>query len=238
MLIIEQNPQESIREYVYRFLKLNIINLNLPPGQSISEQDVATQLKVSRTPVREAFIKLSQENLLDIIPQKGTYVSLIDTDQVEESKFVRETLEKEIIQQACTNFPVEELFQLQSSLALQELCINEKNYHRFFELDESMHGIIFKGCKKSRTWSMLQLMNAHYNRVRILNLKDRAFEWDQLLVQHRELVRAISEQDVALGRKVIDLHLNKVVVDLEHLRAEHSDYFLRIKTQTFTMPQK
>jgi DNA-binding GntR family transcriptional regulator len=238
LLIIEQNPQESIREYVYRFLKLNIINLNLPPGQSISEQDVATQLKVSRTPVREAFIKLSQENLLDIIPQKGTYVSLIDTDQVEESKFVRETLEKEIIQQACTNFPVEELFQLQSSLALQELCINEKNYHRFFELDESMHGIIFKGCKKSRTWSMLQLMNAHYNRVRILNLKDRAFEWDQLIVQHRELVRAISEQDVALGRKVIDLHLNKVVVDLEHLRAEHSDYFLQIKTQTFTMPQK
>ena len=157
---------------------------------------------------------------------------------MEESKFVRETLEKEIIQQACTSFPVEELFQLQSSLALQELCINEKNYHRFFELDESMHGIIFKGCKKSRTWSMLQLMNAHYNRVRILNLKDRAFEWDQLIVQHRELVRAISEQDVALGRKVIDLHLNKVVVDLEHLRAEHSDYFLQIKTQTFTMPQK
>ncbi len=238
MLIIEQNPQESIREYVYRFLKLNIINLNLPPGQSISEQDVATQLKVSRTPVREAFIKLSQENLLDIIPQKGTYVSLIDTEQVEESKFVRETLEKEVIQQACTSFPADELFQLQASLALQELCINEKNYHRFFELDESMHGIIFKGCKKSRTWSMLQLMNAHYNRVRILNLKDRAFEWDQLLVQHRQLVRAISEQDVALGRNVIDLHLNKVVVDLEHLRAAHSDYFLQVKTQAFIMTQK
>lgn len=148
MSLIEQNPQESIREYVYRFLKLNIIHLNLPPGQNISEQDVATQLQVSRTPVREAFIKLAQENLLDIIPQKGTYVSLIDTEQVEESKFVRETLEKEIIQHACTQFPAEELFQLQSSLALQELCISEKNYLRFFELDEAMHGIIFKGAKK------------------------------------------------------------------------------------------
>ncbi|WP_371372951.1 GntR family transcriptional regulator [Sporomusa aerivorans] len=235
MLLIEQNPQESIREYVYRFLKLNIIHLNLPPGQNISEQDVATQLQVSRTPVREAFIKLAQENLLDIIPQKGTYVSLIDTEQVEESKFVRETLEKEIIQHACTQFPAEELFQLQSSLALQELCISEKNYLRFFELDEAMHGIIFKGCKKSRTWNMLQLMNAHYNRVRILNLKDKAFEWDQLLVQHRELVRAISEQDIVLGAKIIDVHLNKVVVDLEHLRAEHSDYFMQIKRQPFSI---
>lgn len=238
MLIIEQNPQESIREYVYRFLKLNIINLNLLPGQSISEQDVATQLAVSRTPVREAFIKLAQENLLDIIPQKGTYVSLINTEQVEESKFVRETLEKEVIKQACTGFPADELFQLQSSLALQELCLNEKNYLRFFELDENMHGIIFKGCKKSRTWSMLQMMNAHYNRVRILNLRDRAFEWDQLIVQHRELVRAISGQDIELGKKIIDLHLNKVVVDLEHLRSEHSDYFLQAKAQTFTMMQK
>lgn len=235
MLLIEQNPQESIREYVYRFLKLNIIHLNLPPGQNISEQDVATQLQVSRTPVREAFIKLAQENLLDIIPQKGTYVSLIDTEQVEESKFVRETLEKEIIQHACTQFPAEELFQLQSSLALQDLCISEKNYLRFFELDEAMHGIIFKGCKKSRTWNMLQLMNAHYNRVRILNLKDKAFEWDQLLVQHRELVRAISEQDIVLGAKIIDVHLNKVVVDLEHLRAEHSDYFMQIKRHPFSI---
>lgn len=238
MLIIEQNPQESIREYVYRFLKLNIININLPPGQSISEQDVASQLNVSRTPVREAFIKLAQENLLDIIPQKGTYISLIDTDQVEESKFVRETLEKEIVQQACTGFPAEELFQLQSSLALQKLCIKEKDYHRFFQQDEAMHGIIFKGCNKSRTWNMLQLMNAHYNRVRILNLKDREFEWDQLIDQHQDLVRAISEQDIVLGKKTIDLHLNKVVVDLEHLRKEHSDYFLQHKQQTFTMTQR
>ncbi|HWR09500.1 GntR family transcriptional regulator [Sporomusa sp.] len=238
MLIIEQKPQESIREYVYRFLRMNIIDLNLPPGQNISEQDVATQLSVSRTPVREAFIKLAQENLLDIIPQKGTYVSLIDIDQVEESKFARETLEKEVIQQACIDFPSEDLFQLQSCLALQELCISEKNYHQFFELDETMHGLIFKGCKKSRTWNMLHLMNAHYNRVRILNLKVKEFEWEQLLKQHRALVDAIRDHDVDLGKKTIDLHLNKVVVDLEHLRNEQGHYFLPFKQQLFTMTNK
>ena len=238
MLIIQQEPQESIREYAYRFLRMNIIDLSLPPGQNISEQDVATQLNVSRTPVREAFIKLAQENLLDIIPQKGTYVSLIDIDQVEESKFARETLEKEVIRQACISFPSEELFQLQFCLAQQELCISEKNYHRFFELDETMHGLIFKGCKKGRTWNMLHLMNAHYNRVRILNLKVKEFEWEQLIEQHRELVRAIRESDVALGKKIINLHLNNVVVDLEHLRNEQGHYFLPSKQQTFTMINK
>ena len=238
MVIIEQNPQESIREYVYRFLKLNIINLELPPGQNISEQEVASQLKVSRTPVREAFIKLAQENLLDIIPQKGTYVSLIDTDQVEESTFARQTLEHEVIQQACTSFPAEELFQLQSCLALQKLCISEKNYYRFFELDETLHAIIFRGCKKGRTWEMLQLMNAHYNRVRILSLKTKEFQWDQLLEHHQTLIRAIQEQNVKLGIKTIDLHLNKVLIDLEDLRKAHGDYFLQLKQQTFTMTPK
>jgi len=238
LLIVEQHPQESIREYVYRFLKINIVNLELPPGQNISEQEVATQLKVSRTPVREAFIKLAQENLLDIVPQKGTYVSLIDTDQVEESTFVRQTLEYEVIQQACVSFPADELFQLQSSLELQKLCIKEKNYYKFFELDENMHGIIFRGCKKGRTWEMLQLMNAHYNRVRILSLKTKEFKWDQLLEHHQELIKAIQERDLEVGKKTIKLHLHKVLVDLEYLRKAHGDYFLQPKQQTFTMTQK
>lgn len=238
MIIIEQQLQESIREYVYRFLKVNIINLELPPGQNISEQEVASQLKVSRTPVREAFIKLAQENLLDVIPQKGTYVSLIDTDQVEESTFVRQTLEYEVIQQACHSFPAEELFHLQSCLALQKLCISEKNYYKFFELDENMHAIIFRGCKKGRTWEMLQLMNAHYNRVRVLSLKTKEFKWDQLLEHHQELIRAIKEQDVELGKKIIELHLHKVLIDLEYLRGKHGEYFLQCKQQPFTITQK
>lgn len=228
MIIIERSQQESAREYVYRLLKTNIVNLTLPPGQSISEQEIADRLEVSRTPVREAFIKLSQENLLDIVPQKGTYVSLIDTDQVEESRFAREILEREVIQQACIDFPKEQLFQMQSYIALQELCIQEKNYLKFFELDEQMHGAIFKGCKKSRIWSLMQQMNAHYNRVRILNLSV-GYDWEQLIQQHKELVRAISEHDQDLARQTIDLHLKKVVFDLEFLRQQFDHYFLKIK---------
>ncbi|MCX7780306.1 MAG: GntR family transcriptional regulator [Negativicutes bacterium] len=225
VLIIKRLHQESVREYVYRLLKINIINLTLPPGQSISEQEIADRLNVSRTPIREAFIKLAQENLLDILPQKGTYVSLIDIDQVAESKFVRETLEREVVQQACRNFPAEALLELHSNVMLQELCINEKNYHKFFELDEKMHGTIFKCCKKARTWTMMQQMNSHYNRVRMLNLVV-GFDWDQLIDQHKELVRAIREQDAALAKATIEKHLNKVAIDLEYLRKAYGHYFL------------
>jgi len=88
-----------------------------------------------------------------------------------------------------------------------------------------MHGTIFKGCKKGRIWFMLQQMNAHYNRVRILNLSV-GYDWEELLHQHKLLVRAISEKDSDLARKTIDLHLNKVVVDLEVLRKEYGHYFV------------
>ncbi len=229
MIIYDRIQHESAREYVYRLLKTNIVNLTLPPGQSLSEQEIAERLDVSRTPVREAFIKLTHDNLLDIFPQKGSYVSLIDPDQVAEAKFARETLEREVVQQACIAFPAEDLFQLASCVALQELCSSEKNYHKFFELDETIHGTIFKGCMKTRTWTMLQSMNAHYNRVRMLNLAV-GYDWDQLIHQHKELVRAIREKDKALARRTLDTHLNKVVVDLEYLRGEYGHYFLPRKT--------
>jgi GntR family transcriptional regulator, rspAB operon transcriptional repressor len=104
-------------------------------------------------------IKLNQDSVVDILPQKGTYVSLIDPEHAAETKFLRECVEKEVIKQACLSFPKEENFKLQANLALQELCITERNYVRWFELDEDMHGTIFAGCKKAHIWSVIQLMN-------------------------------------------------------------------------------
>lgn len=224
MIILERIPHESIREYVYRILRFNIIHLNLTPGQGISEQEIAATIHVSRTPVREAFIKLAQDNLLDIIPQKGTYVSLIDINQVEESKFVRDTLEREVIAMACQSFPAEELFHLQSHLAFQELCIKEKDYQKFFDSDENMHGTIFTGCNKTRTWVMIGQMNAQYNRVRMLNLSVR-YDFEELFEQHQDLVRAIREHNVSLAQETINKHFHKMVIDLKLLQQEYQHYF-------------
>lgn len=231
---ISHLPQESTREFVYRFLKTNIMHLRMPPGTSLTEQDIATLLSVSRTPVREAFIQLSQEHLLDILPQKGTYVSLINLDSVEESKFMRETLEKAVIKIACRQFPPDRLFELQSCISIQELCLQETNYLKFYELDELLHRTIFSGCKKERIWNAIQQMNTHYNRVRLLNLAS-SHDFNELLEQHKNLVQSIRDQDAALGGKTIALHLNKVRMDLIQLSEEYSTYFTQPAKK---MPQK
>jgi DNA-binding GntR family transcriptional regulator len=141
--------------------------MHLIPGQNISEKEMADVLNVSRTPVREAFIKLSQEELLDIYPQKGTYVSMIDLNHVEESRFMRASLERAVIKQVCQAFPAESLFELQLNLSTQELCMDENNHDKLFKLDEDFHGLIFTGCNKKRVWIAIQQMSTHFNRVRV-----------------------------------------------------------------------
>lgn len=229
-VLLKRFPQESTREYVYRFLKVNIMDLHFEPGCSMSEKEIALLLAVSRTPVREAFIQLSNEYLLDILPQKGTYVSLIDIENVEESKFLRETLEKAIVEMACKEFPHEKIFELQSVLTLQELCLQEKNYTKFYELDETLHSTIYEGCRKARIWFMIQQMHTHYNRVRRLNITG-GYELDRILEQHKNLVKAIREKNVELGKKTVDLHLNKVKFDIKQLVDSYPHYFKQT-TQT------
>jgi len=81
--LFEKDHSESIKCYIYRVLRNNIIDLNLRPGEIISENEIANTLSVSRTPTREAFSKLASEELLEVYPQKGTKVSYIDLKRVE-----------------------------------------------------------------------------------------------------------------------------------------------------------
>lgn len=95
---------------LYQILKEEIIKLHLEPGLNISEKGISEKFNISRTPVREAFLLLSQDGLLDIYPQKGTFVSLIDLDAVEEARFLRECVERAVVKLACKKFPQEKMF--------------------------------------------------------------------------------------------------------------------------------
>lgn len=222
--LLERKSHESSREYTYRLIRANILNLTIAPGTVISEKEVADIVAVSRTPVREAFIKLSQEALLDIQPQRGTYVSLLDPDHIEEARFLRSTMETEVIKLACRSFPPEMLVSLQSCLRLQEISAEEGSPVKFFGYDEAMHQTLFAGCRKGRIWSVIQQMNTHYNRVRILNLLS-GYNLPLIIEEHRCIIRAIRDRDIAAGERAAEQHLNKINFDLQQLQQEFPQYF-------------
>ena len=106
------NSESSVQSAVYNALRNNIMSLQLKPGTVMSTQEIAQKLDVSRTPVREAFIRLQRDGLVDIFPQKETIVSRIDFNKVEQERFVRESLECsniELFAEKCTRKDIGEL---------------------------------------------------------------------------------------------------------------------------------
>ncbi|ETT47635.1 GntR family transcriptional regulator [Paenibacillus sp. FSL H7-689] len=222
---LNQKIRGSTRAYSYNLLKERILHLELKPGTKISEKEIADELQVSRTPVREAFMKLAEEELLDIIPQSGTIVSHINLEHVEEGRFMREKMEKEIVTLACVSFPEEFRFRLETNIAMQEVCIGKNNFYRLFELDEEFHQILFQGTGKLRTWKMLQQLNIPFNRLRLLRLAEDS-NLEVIISQHKEIYRLITERQTEQAVQVMEAHLRLVVIEQESIRAKYPHYFI------------
>lgn len=214
----------SAGNQVYARLKQQIVNLELPPGTSLSEKETSVLFQVSRTPVRESFVRLAQEGLVLVLPQRGTRVSLIDPDLVEEARFMREQLERAVIRLACRSFPEEQLEALDRNLAEQRKSLELHDKRGMFELDEEFHRILFDGCRKHGTWEVIQQMNAHLNRTRVLWLETDP-HWDHLYEQHRDMAAAIRRCDEEGADRIMHEHLTLSIANLGVLQEKYPDYF-------------
>ena len=132
------------------------------------------------------------EELLEIYPQKGTQVSYIDLDRVEEARFMRFELEQAVVKLACENFSEESLFKLETTLNQQEFFINKNNYIAALDLDNLFHEHIFKGCGKERIWNAIHFMNGDFDRIRALNIISNK-NMNIVLTQHKNIINAIEK---------------------------------------------
>ncbi|MEO3946953.1 GntR family transcriptional regulator [Gorillibacterium sp. CAU 1737] len=218
-------PPLAAGALVYSTLKEQIVSLALPPGTSLSEKETALLFQVSRTPVRESFVRLAQEGLVVVLPQRGTRVSLIDPELVEEARFMREQLERAVIRLACKQFPPELLPPLEENLEAQRVCIRDHNSKQMFKLDEEFHRLLFAGCRKLGTWTVIQQMNAHLNRSRILWLANDP-DWSKLFEHHRAMLAAIRAGDADHAELLMKEHLRLAILDVAMLKEAHPSYFV------------
>ncbi len=224
MEISEPRYGISVSDYVYEVLKKNIVAFKLKPGDRISENEISELLNVSRTPVREAFIKLSNEGLVYILPQRGTYISYIDLDQVEEARFIRESLEKSVIKLAVKEFPEDVLVYLRKNIEIQKEKIKNKAYSEFLDLDEDFHKAIFSACNKERTWSFIEQVNSQYKRIRLLSFIAN-INWNKTIEQHERIIEAIEEKDEIKAEDTMTEHLKKLIIEQVELKEKYPKYF-------------
>jgi len=227
---LKRYKREYNREYVVRVLKHNIINLYLKPGQLVSENEIAEVLGVSRTPVREAFIELSRASLVEIYPQKGTCISPIDMNVVEETRFMRCAVEKSIAKLCCDVLTDSDLAYLQENIRQQETCIASKDYRTLLALDDSFHEYMFRACNKKMIYGIVKNAMAQFDRVRILNLAEMNMEVS--VNEHKEIFQALKNRDKAKAENLMEDHLTRVIFDMSYLKEKHPEYFKVGSTRT------
>jgi DNA-binding GntR family transcriptional regulator len=167
---IEVNSHEPVARRVFRELRNAIVTMGVRPGQALSEQEIATRLGVSRQPVREAFIKLSEAGLLTIRPQRGTFIVKISMKQVFDARFVREAVELAVVRRACAEMTPAGIEVLRANLEAQHKAAADLDPVRFMELDEAFHRDIALGVDCEYAWRVVEETKAQMDRVRYLSL--------------------------------------------------------------------
>ena len=224
MIIFDRGLDESARDYAYRTIRDNIVSLDLEPGEMVSEQEIAGQMGISRTPVREALLELSKSGLVETIPQRGSFISKIDYGIIEEVRFLRLIVEIAVCELACVYRTQEDISKLEELVCLQEFYIGRNASDKLLSLDNKFHNILYEIANKNVIKKIVQETTVHFDRVRRLSydtVKDT-----KIIGDHKELIIAMKNQDKELAKTVITKHLLRYKMDEELIRKEYPHYIV------------
>ncbi|MDR0709828.1 MAG: GntR family transcriptional regulator [Spirochaetaceae bacterium] len=224
MKIAAGNRTGNVQDSVYASLRKSIINLNLAPGTVISEKEISLKYEVSRTPVREAFIHLSKEGLVKVIPQRETLVSLIDLNRVEQELFLRKSLEMAVLKPFISRCQPEHIAKLEKIVETQTAAFDRNEYINFITFDDQYHQIFFEVAGYKLGWEVLESMCGHYHRVRLLTVWLNGIV-QNIISQHVELLSAVKKKDLKESRLKLGRHLNKLYTEEKMLREKFPGYF-------------
>lgn len=220
---ITKLPTETARDYALRAIRENIVSLDLEPGASISENEVSGFLGVSRTPVREAIQELSKAAVIEIYPQRGSYVTLIDPSLVEEARFLRRVLDIAVIEEACDLANDTDIDRMEENVSLQEFYLQSEAAEKIFALDDEFHKLIYAAAKKETLHAMRSNIMLHFDRVRTLSMK--TVKDTKIVNDHRQMLEAIKNKDKEAGRLLVEKHLSRYNIDEAEIRAAYPQYF-------------
>jgi DNA-binding GntR family transcriptional regulator len=214
----------STGDQVYAALRAAIVRAELEPGRRLSENELAELLGVSRTPVREALARLRDERLVAIVPQLGTFVTLISPAAVEDAAFVREALECAAIRRTTARIDETGLAELQTNLAAQDRAEQLSDTDAFDTLDDALHRLLAQLSGHEIAWTLARRANGHLDRVRGLSLPEPGY-LGEMVAEHRSLVAAIAAGDADRAEGAMRHHLRMVLSSVPHIQAAHPEYF-------------
>jgi DNA-binding GntR family transcriptional regulator len=211
-------------DVVFDHLHEAIVTLDLLPGDKISEAEIAAQFGVSRQPVRDAFSRLENLDLLLIQPQKATEVKRFSLKEITKSRFVRACVEAEVLRRAANeSTPVDGAI-LDACLAQQEAVVTNGNYAEFSALDYEFHETLCKIAKVDFAFEVVSFEKANVDRLCMLSLS-KEDRMDQLLDDHRAIAAGIMASDAEAAVEAGMVHLSRLDATIEAIFEGNPDYF-------------
>lgn len=223
MIVFDRKPNETARDFAFRVLKENVISLEIKPGTMVSENEIAMELGISRTPVREAIIDLTKANVIEILPQRGSYVSLIDSKMVEEARFLRNVLDSAVIETACESQNSKLMTELEENVHLQEFYLDKGDAEKIYKLDNEFHRLIYTLGEKDIIYEMRSTIMIHFDRVRTLSVE--TVKDMKIVADHRAMLEAIKAGDKSRAVEMVHKHLSRYQVDENMIRGQFPEYF-------------
>lgn len=195
---------------IYRLFRKLIVELRLIPNQILSEKDVSRCLVISKTPVREAFIRLADDGMLRIIPQSGTYVSPIDIKRASEGYFIWSALESACAMQVAAVRSLEDVHELRALVKRQEDAFAAGNYSDFYLAGEALHDSMFRIAGYANARRMIETAKFEVDRIRNLRKHFKKRPVENLVAEHRAIVDAVAAGNGELAGNLMKGHLTRV----------------------------
>ena len=207
--ILPRENHETARQYAFRILRHNILYLKLPPGELISETELSQQLSMIRTPIREALKDLEKSHIVQIEPQRGTFVADIDQKLVSDACFLRLIIERAVVNLACKGISPDYINKLEENLFVSSYYVTRGEIYKWFAEDDAFHYLLYQACGKGEIYKLFDDLMIHFNRIRIMNLKE-----ENMIIAHKEhisLLEAIKNCDDDQAQKILEQHLTYCV---------------------------
>lgn len=214
-----------VNQQIFRLLRQDIVTARISPGVLLSEKEISSRFAVSRQPVREAFIKLAEAGLVQILPQRGTLVVKISVREVAEGSFIRQAVECALARRLAAQISPAQLLALEHNLHQQRLAAQEGQADAFLLLDDQFHQLLarFAGCELA--WQTIESIKATMDRVRFLSL-EAVSPPEVLIQQHAQIITALQAQDADATEAAMTVHLQEIGRSVTAIASQNGSWFI------------
>ena len=218
-------PRATAASKIYSDLRAELVSLQRRPGEVMSEAEIALSYGVSRTPVREAILKLADERLVEIFPQSGIFVSRIPIAALPEAIIVRKALEETTSGMAANRATSSQILALHSIVERQREANAAGDSDTFHRADEQFHATIAEVAGYPGIWTLIQQVKVHVDRYRRLTLPQRG-RIPRVIAEHESILSAIEAHDASGARTAMATHLDSLLDNIaltQHINPEFFD---------------